>query len=96
MGSQNSSNSRRLAELCEANGVPTRLVDGPDDIDTRWFEGEETILLTAGASAPEDIVEDCVGLLVERFGAQVEHGAARTEDVRFLLPKELRRAEEKR
>jgi 4-hydroxy-3-methylbut-2-en-1-yl diphosphate reductase len=90
VGSQNSSNSRRLAELCRAGGVPTELVDGPDDIDPAWFDGGETVLITAGASAPEDIVQDCVGLLRERFGAQVEPRDVRAEEVRFLLPPELR------
>jgi len=90
VGSQNSSNSRRLAELCQAGGVPTQLVDGPDDIDTSQLDGHETVLVTAGASAPEDIVEDCVRLVVERFGAQVEHRHTQSEEVRFLLPKELR------
>ncbi|MBN1591253.1 MAG: 4-hydroxy-3-methylbut-2-enyl diphosphate reductase [Pirellulales bacterium] len=91
VGSQNSSNSRRLAELCQAGGVATRLIDGPDDIDTAWFDGHETVLITAGASAPEDIVQDCVHLLQERFDAQVESHDLRTEEVRFLLPIELRR-----
>jgi len=93
VGSQNSSNSRRLAELCVAGGVTAQLVDGPDDIDTSRFGGDETVLVTAGASAPEDIVQACVRLLVERFDAQVEHHDIRDEEVRFLLPKELREEE---
>ena len=90
VGSQNSSNSRRLAELCQAGGVTTHLVDGPEDIDTAWFNGDETVLITAGASAPEDIVQDCVTLLVEQFHAEVEQCNIQQEETRFLLPKELR------
>lgn len=89
VGSQNSSNSRRLAELCRASGVETRLVDGPDDIEPDWFTGQETVLITAGASAPEDIVQDCVQLLEGRFQATVESRTIREEEVRFPLPREL-------
>ncbi len=94
VGSQNSSNSRRLAELCRASSVATELVDGSDDIDVAWFDGHAAVLLTAGASAPEDIVQDCVRLLVARFGARVESHDMHTEKVCFSLPKELRRDED--
>jgi len=94
VGSQNSSNSRRLAELCRASSVATELVDGSDDIDVAWFDGHAAVLLTAGASAPEDIVQDCVRLLVARFGARVESHDTRVEEVCFSLPKELRRDED--
>ena len=87
VGSQTSSNSRRLAELCRASGVETRLIDGPADIDSGWFSGRETVLVTAGASAPEDVVQDCVRLLQDRFGATVESRAIRDEEVRFPLPR---------
>ncbi|HBO45472.1 MAG TPA: 4-hydroxy-3-methylbut-2-enyl diphosphate reductase [Planctomycetaceae bacterium] len=90
VGSQNSSNSRRLAELCEAAGVVTRLVDGPADIDAGWFGGRETVLITAGASAPEDVVQACVELLREHFEAPVESRDFGAEEVRFVLPRELR------
>lgn len=90
VGSQNSSNSRRLAELCQAGGVSTQLVDGPDDIDTTGWDGHETVLITAGASAPDDVVQACVRLLVDRFGAHVERRETHVEEVRFVLPKELR------
>jgi 4-hydroxy-3-methylbut-2-en-1-yl diphosphate reductase len=90
VGSQNSSNSRRLAELCRASGVRTEMVDGPDDIDPTWFGGGETVLVSAGASAPEDVVEACVRSLVERFGADVESRQVQPEEVSFVLPKELR------
>lgn len=90
VGSRNSSNSQRLAELAKSCGIPSHLVDGPADIDLRWFAGDETILITAGASAPESLVQQCVDLLRERFDAAVESISTRREEVRFLLPKELR------
>jgi 4-hydroxy-3-methylbut-2-enyl diphosphate reductase len=90
VGSRNSSNSRRLAELCEATGIAAALVDGPEDIDMSWFDGNETVLVTAGASAPEDIVQACVDLLRERFEATVETCETCAEEVRFVLPRELR------
>ena len=69
VGSLSSSNSRRLAEQAEKLGVRSFLVDGADEIPLNEFAGNETILLTAGASAPEHLVQECVNLLKERFGA---------------------------
>jgi len=89
VGSQNSSNSRRLTELARASGVPAHLIDSSADIDPAWFSGHETVLITAGASAPETLVEDCVGFLRWRFDATVESHTVRKEQVRFQLPKEL-------
>jgi 4-hydroxy-3-methylbut-2-enyl diphosphate reductase len=86
VGSRNSSNSRRLTELAEAYGVPAHLIDGPADIDLGWFSGEEKVLLTAGASAPESLVEQCVAMLQEHFAASVETRVVREEQVRFALP----------
>ena len=86
VGSQNSSNSRRLAELAQSCGVPSHLIDGPAEIDPAWFSGEETVLVTAGASAPESIVEECVQLLRNRFGASVETRTICREQLRFALP----------
>ncbi len=94
VGSQNSSNSKRLAELCVACGVEAHLVDGPDDIRTTWFSPEDTVLITAGASAPEDVVRDCVDFLASRFGATVEERAVREERLAFLLPAELRKPQQ--
>lgn len=90
VGSQNSSNSQRLRELAGACGARAHLIDGPEDIDPAWFAGSETVLVTAGASAPEILVRQCVGLLQERFGATVETVEGRREDVHFVLPRELR------
>ena len=90
VGSQNSSNSQRLAELARSGGVPAYLIDGPADIDLEWFSEDETVVITAGASAPETLVQECVVLLQERFGAVVESRVIRREKVHFLLPKPLR------
>jgi 4-hydroxy-3-methylbut-2-en-1-yl diphosphate reductase len=90
LGSQNSSNSQRLAELSMENGVTAYLIDGAADIHLDWFTGDETVLITAGASAPELVVEDCIEFLRKRFGATVETRVVRAEEVHFPLPRELR------
>ena len=90
LGSQNSSNSLRLAELAREPAAKTYLIDGPGDIDLDWFTPDDTVLVTAGASAPEIVVEQCVALLRERFDALVESRSIREEEVYFPLPKEFR------
>ncbi|TWU24666.1 4-hydroxy-3-methylbut-2-enyl diphosphate reductase [Bythopirellula polymerisocia] len=90
LGSQNSSNSQRLAELSRERGVTAHLIDGAQDIDPAWFEHVETVLVTAGASAPEVVVEAVLDFLREHFHATVEVHSLRTEDVSFPLPRELR------
>jgi 4-hydroxy-3-methylbut-2-enyl diphosphate reductase len=90
LGSQNSSNSQRLAELAAETGVTAHLIDGPADIDLNWFRQNDTVLVTAGASAPETVVEQCVKLLEDRFGATVESRSIREEEVYFPLPKDFR------
>jgi len=93
LGSQNSSNSQRLKELTKERGAVAQLIDGAADIDDRWFEGVETVVITAGASAPESVVQECVTYLRDRYGATVENRTLRQEDVHFPLPRELRRIE---
>ncbi len=90
LGSQNSSNSMRLAELATACGKPAYLIDGRQEIRDEWFTGDETVLITAGASAPEEVVEECVAYLRDRYGATVESRTVREEHVSFPLPRELR------
>jgi 4-hydroxy-3-methylbut-2-enyl diphosphate reductase len=92
LGSQNSSNSQRLAELAIETGVRAHLVDGAADMDLGWFRGDETVMITAGASAPESVVAECVALLRERFNATIEERSIREEEVYFPLPKPLRAA----
>ena len=89
VGSRISSNSRRLAECAESLGIGSYLVDGPDDITTGWFSGKETVLVTAGASAPEHIVQKCVTVLQTRFRATIEEKVVCEERIEFSLPQEL-------
>ena len=90
LGSQNSSNSMRLAELARANGKHAYLVDHVHEVPAGAFTGRETVLITAGASAPEETVEECVAELRARYGATVESRTVREEHVSFPLPRELR------
>ena len=90
VGSRTSSNSRRLAERAESLGICSYLVDGPDDIATGWFSGNETVLVTAGASAPEHVVQKCVAILQGRFRATLEEKTVCEERIEFGLPKELK------
>ena len=90
VGSQNSSNSRRLAEVASEQGIPAHLIDGPSDIDLSWFQGHEIVGLTAGASAPQDLVDGCINMLCGAFGATFEARSSHEEHVFFPLPIELR------
>jgi 4-hydroxy-3-methylbut-2-enyl diphosphate reductase len=92
LGSQNSSNSQRLAELARERGIAAHLIDGAGEIDPAWFRGDETVVITAGASAPESVVQDCISWLRSRYAAEVEERSIREENVYFPLPKELRSA----
>ena len=95
LGSQNSSNSQRLRELAQENGVDSHLIDGPSDIDPDWFKDVESVLITAGASAPETVVEECIDWICERHEATVETVVTREENVHFPLPKPLRHLQTK-
>ncbi len=90
LGSQNSSNSQRLAELSGERGVPAHLIDGPQDVNPAWFVDVDTVLVTAGASAPEVVVEAVLDLLRDQFHAVIEPRTLREENVSFPLPRELR------
>ena len=90
LGSQNSGNSNRLAEIARQNGKAAYLIDRVSELQDDWFRPTDTVLLTAGASAPEEHVQDCANRLIDRFGATVEHRTIREEHVSFPLPRELR------
>ncbi len=90
LGSQNSSNSQRLAELARSSGKPAYLIDRVAELQAEWFKPSDTVLVTAGASAPEEHVQDCIEYLRQTFGATVETRTVREEDVSFPLPRELR------
>ncbi|HEX4610063.1 MAG TPA: 4-hydroxy-3-methylbut-2-enyl diphosphate reductase [Urbifossiella sp.] len=90
LGSQNSSNSQRLAEIARATGRAAYLVDRASELQDHWFKPTDTVLVTAGASAPEEHVMDCVDYLRAKFGAEVESRTVREEHVSFPLPRELR------
>ncbi|MGD2083611.1 MAG: 4-hydroxy-3-methylbut-2-enyl diphosphate reductase [Chromatiales bacterium] len=89
VGSPNSSNSNRLREIAQKAGKPAYLVDGPEDVRREWLEGVDTIGLTAGASAPEVLVEDVVKRLRDWGADKVTESAGRQERVVFALPKAL-------
>jgi 4-hydroxy-3-methylbut-2-en-1-yl diphosphate reductase len=90
VGSCNSSNSQRLAEMARSQGVPAYLIDGPEDIDLNWFTGRKTIAVTAGASAPEAVVQRCVAVLKEHFKATMESLDTKEEKIQFALPEPLK------
>jgi 4-hydroxy-3-methylbut-2-enyl diphosphate reductase len=90
LGSQNSSNSQRLAELAAEHGKPSFLIDGPQDLRREDFDPQATVLITAGASAPESVVQETIDWLVSQFAATVELQTVREESVKFPLPKPLR------
>ncbi len=92
VGSKNSSNSNRLRELAELRGVPAYLIDGPDDIDPAWVSGRQRVGVTAGASAPEVLVQQVVERLRALGGRAVEELSGRAEHIVFSLPPALRRA----
>ena len=90
VGSKNSSNSNRLAELASRMSVKSKLIDDPNDVAADWFEGVETIGVTAGASAPKELVQSVIARLKE-FGADsIEELQGLEENMFFEVPKELR------
>jgi 4-hydroxy-3-methylbut-2-enyl diphosphate reductase len=93
VGSQNSSNSRRLVEVCENEGVPAYLVDDSREVKPEWLQGIRTVAVTAGASAPENLVQELIQSLETQFGFDfMEEMELKEEDVRFHLPSDLERS----
>ena len=90
VGSRSSSNSNRLRELAEKAGTPAYLIDGPDDIDPAWLVNQTAIGVTAGASAPEVLVQQVIARLRELGATAVTESVGQEENVVFALPRELR------
>jgi 4-hydroxy-3-methylbut-2-enyl diphosphate reductase len=90
VGSPNSSNSNRLRELAERMGTPAYLIDEAAQIDPAWLDGKKSIGVTAGASAPEVLVNAVIARLRELGGDVPEEIAGVEENIVFSMPKELR------
>jgi len=95
VGSRTSSNSNRLRELADRAGMPGYLIDGPDDLRKEWFVDKTAVGVTAGASAPELLVQQVVERLRQWGGQATREVVGREEHVVFGLPRELRREAEK-
>jgi len=91
VGSRNSSNSKRLVEVCEGAGVPAYLIDDFSEVRPEWLrESVATVAVTAGASAPEHLVSELLDFLRLKHGfTTMEEVTLKEEDVRFSLPSEL-------
>jgi 4-hydroxy-3-methylbut-2-enyl diphosphate reductase len=92
IGSTNSSNSNRLVEVAREHGAASHLIDNSLQVDERWLDGVETVGITSGASAPEELVEQLVEFFRERGATDVSELRTVDEDVRFMLPSEIRKA----
>ncbi len=90
LGSQNSSNSLRLAEIAGSLGPKAHLIDGVSEMKADWFDGVDTVMITAGASAPEDVVQEVIESIQQTYDATIEEEWIREENVHFPLPKSLR------
>jgi 4-hydroxy-3-methylbut-2-enyl diphosphate reductase len=90
VGSPNSSNSNRLRELAERMGARAYLIDNAGEIERAWLEGADVVGLTAGASAPENLIDDVISRLREWGGELPEELDGRPENITFSMPKELR------
>jgi len=89
VGDPKSSNSNRLREVAERRGVAAYLINGQSEIRPEWLEGVATIAMTAGASTPEPIVQECIGRLKSLGVSQIEEVVYTQEDVFFQLPKQV-------
>lgn len=89
VGAQNSSNSNRLREIGAAIGVPAYLIEDADALDPAWLEGASTIGISAGASAPEELVQELLGRLRTLYAAEIETLPGMEERVQFRLPEGL-------
>ena len=89
VGSQNSSNSRRLVEVCEKAGIPAYLLDDSSEVRMDMLKGVDIVAVTAGASAPEHLVQELIDHLRANGYNELEEAEIKEEDVRFTLPSDL-------
>jgi 4-hydroxy-3-methylbut-2-enyl diphosphate reductase len=92
IGSRNSSNSNRLVEVAREHGAQSHLIDNESQVQEEWLEGVETVGITSGASAPEELVSRLVDYFRARGVTDVSEFEVVQEDVRFMLPKTIRQA----
>ena len=92
IGSRNSSNSNRLVEVAREHGAEAHLIDNESQVREEWLEGKRVVGITSGASAPEELVQRLVAWFRARGVAQVEELRTVDENVRFMLPREIRKA----
>ena len=92
IGSTNSSNSNRLVDVARDLGTPAYLIDGADQVQEEWLEGARVVGVSSGASAPEELVDRLVAFFRERGTEDVSEFEVLREDVRFMLPKQIRQA----
>jgi len=90
VGSVNSSNSNRLRELAQKHGIDSYLIDNAEGMNKKWFDNKHKVGVTAGASAPEVLVQDVIKQIEEWFGAALNEDSGPKEQIVFQLPKELR------
>ncbi len=90
IGSRNSSNSQRLVEVARDYGTQAHLIDNARELEEHWLDGVRTLGITSGASAPEELVQELVGLFRERGVSDISEVSVTREDVRFMLPKPIR------
>ena len=92
IGSQNSSNSKRLVEVARDYGAESHLIDNDAQVREEWLEGKRVVGITSGASAPEELVQRLVAFFRARGTEDVSEFEVIQEDVRFMLPKTIRQA----
>lgn len=90
VGSQNSSNAKRLTEIAWAEGTPAFLVDDQSEVRHEWLESVDRLLVTSGASAPEDLVRDLLDMLITKYGAEVQQEDVTSESMEFGIPASLK------
>jgi 4-hydroxy-3-methylbut-2-en-1-yl diphosphate reductase len=92
IGSRNSSNSNRLVEVARDHGADSYLIDNEQQVEEEWLDGKRVVGISSGASAPEELVQRLVEFFRERGTSEVTEFEVVQEDVRFMLPKEIRKA----